>query len=166
MGGMRIKEPPSNFWPLPVHFPNQPLPQPQRPIRPPRRNFEAAAPRASRSIREQSRHSPARIGLLTQLKELYLFDNHLTTLPPEIGCLHQLQTLGIEGNPLDTNLKSIIQKDGTSALVCWLRDNSLDTPAPPPRQWKNLLTVRVVAAPEIQNLKQKHDFMWKSPSGF
>ncbi|TEB28497.1 hypothetical protein FA13DRAFT_794599 [Coprinellus micaceus] len=83
---------------------------------------------------------PPELGLLTQLKELYLFDNHLTTLPPELGCLHQLQTLGVEGNPLDANLKSIIQKDGTSALVCWLRDNSLDAPAPPPRQWKNLLT--------------------------
>lgn len=83
---------------------------------------------------------PPELGLLVQLKELFLFDNHLTTLPPELGCLHHLQTLGIEGNPLDANLKSIIQKEGTSALVCYLRDNGLNTPPPPPRQWKNLLT--------------------------
>ncbi|KAF6763344.1 glucose-repressible alcohol dehydrogenase transcriptional effector [Ephemerocybe angulata] len=83
---------------------------------------------------------PPELGLLVQLKELYLFDNHLSTLPPELGCLHQLQTLGIEGNPMDSNLKAIIQKDGTSALVCYLRDNALNTPPPPQRQWKNLLS--------------------------
>ncbi|KAM5540324.1 hypothetical protein V8D89_006145, partial [Ganoderma adspersum] len=29
--------------------------------------------------------------MLTSLKELYLFDNHLQTLPPKLGTLHQLQ---------------------------------------------------------------------------
>jgi CCR4-NOT transcription complex subunit 6 len=78
--------------------------------------------------------------MLTQLKELYLFDNHIVTLPPELGSLHQLQTLGVEGNPLDPSLKNIVQKDGTSALVSYLRD-SCPVPAPPPeRQWKNLIS--------------------------
>ncbi|KAF9446344.1 hypothetical protein P691DRAFT_804344 [Macrolepiota fuliginosa MF-IS2] len=83
---------------------------------------------------------PPELGMLTQLKELYVFDNHLSTLPPELGTLHQLQTLGIEGNPLDGHLKSLVQKDGTPALVSYLRDSG-PVPAPPPdRVWKTLLT--------------------------
>ncbi|KAM5530778.1 hypothetical protein V8D89_015553 [Ganoderma adspersum] len=34
---------------------------------------------------------PVELGMLTLLKELYLCDNHLQTLPPELGTLHQLQ---------------------------------------------------------------------------
>ncbi len=80
---------------------------------------------------------PPELGMLTSLKELYLFDNSLTTIPPELGTLHQLQTLGIEGNPLDPSLKQIVQKDGTPALISYLRD-SCPIPAPPPeRVWKH-----------------------------
>ncbi|KAI9571806.1 Endonuclease/exonuclease/phosphatase [Boletus coccyginus] len=83
---------------------------------------------------------PSELGMLTQLKELYLFDNNLVTLPPELGSLHQLQTLGVEGNPLDAALKTIVQKDGTPALISFLRD-SCPVPAPPPeRLWKHVIT--------------------------
>ena len=82
---------------------------------------------------------PPELGMLTSLKELYLFDNQLTTLPPQLGTLHQLQTLGIEGNPIEQSLKMIVQKDGTPALVSFLRD-SCPIPGPPPdRQWKHLV---------------------------
>ena len=83
---------------------------------------------------------PPELGMLTQLKELYLFDNHLTTIPPQFGSLHQLQTLGIEGNPLDQMLKSIVQKDGTRALISYLRDNCPVDFDPPERVWKTLLS--------------------------
>lgn len=83
---------------------------------------------------------PPELGMLTSLKELYLFDNHIVTLPPEMGTLHQLQTIGIEGNPLDASLKNIVQKDGTAALISYLRD-SCPVPTPPPeRLWKMLQT--------------------------
>lgn len=83
---------------------------------------------------------PSELGMLTSLKELYLFDNHLTTLPPELGTLHQLQTLGIEGNPLDANMKQMVQKEGTGALISWLRD-SCPPPSPPPeRPWRMLVS--------------------------
>ncbi|KAI6157986.1 Endonuclease/exonuclease/phosphatase [Pisolithus tinctorius] len=83
---------------------------------------------------------PPEMGMLTQLKELYLFDNQITTLPPELGSLHQLQTLGIEGNPLDASLKGMIQKDGTPALISYLRD-TCPMPLPPPqRAWKNVIS--------------------------
>jgi CCR4-NOT transcription complex subunit 6 len=90
---------------------------------------------------------PPELGMLTQLKELYVFDNHLSTIPPELGTLHQLQTLGIEGNPMDAHIKAIVQKDGTPALISYLRDNCPAPPSPPERQWKNLLT-----APEREAL--------------
>jgi CCR4-NOT transcription complex subunit 6 len=80
------------------------------------------------------------LGMLTQLKELYLFDNHITTIPSELGSLHQLQTLGVEGNPLDASLKAIVQKDGTPALISFLRDSSPMPPGPPPRIWRDLLS--------------------------
>ena len=83
---------------------------------------------------------PPELGMLTSLKELYLFDNHLTTLPSELGTLHQLQTLGIEGNPLDASLKQIVQKDGTPALIAYLRDSCPSSTPPPDRQWMELIS--------------------------
>jgi CCR4-NOT transcription complex subunit 6 len=78
---------------------------------------------------------PAELGMLTSLKELFLFDNKLSTLPSELGTLHQLETLGIEGNPLQDNLRQLMQKDGTQALIAYLRD-SCPVPLPPPeREW-------------------------------
>jgi hypothetical protein len=83
---------------------------------------------------------PAELGMCTSLRELYLFDNHIQTLPPEFGNLHQLELLGVEGNPMQASLRAIIQKDGTQALISYLRD-SCPVPMPPPeRAWKLLLT--------------------------
>ena len=82
---------------------------------------------------------PHELGMLTHLKEFYVFDNNLSTIPPQFGSLHQLQTLGIEGNPLDPNLKSIVQKDGTPALISYLRDNC-PFESPPERVWKPLIS--------------------------
>lgn len=81
---------------------------------------------------------PPELGMVTTLKELYLFDNHIVTLPYELGSLHQLQTLGIEGNPINPDLKDIVQRDGTPALIAYLR-NAAPNPEPPPeRTWKSL----------------------------
>ncbi|BFZ60804.1 Glucose-repressible alcohol dehydrogenase transcriptional effector [Saitoella coloradoensis] len=78
---------------------------------------------------------PVELGMLTNLKELFLVDNQLTTLPAELGTLYQLKTIGIEGNPLNEQLKSLIYKDGTVGLIKYLRD-SCPVPLPPPeRQW-------------------------------
>ena len=78
--------------------------------------------------------------MLTMLKELYLFDNHLTTIPFELGTLHQLQTLGIEGNPVEPSLKAVVQKDGTPTLIAYLRDTCPTPPLPPARQWQNVVS--------------------------
>ncbi|KIK69092.1 hypothetical protein GYMLUDRAFT_635803 [Collybiopsis luxurians FD-317 M1] len=83
---------------------------------------------------------PPELGMLVSLKEFFLFDNQIVTIPHELGTLHQLQTLGIEGNPLDSNLKSIITKDGTPALIAYLRD-MCPMPSPPQnRTWIPLIS--------------------------
>ncbi|CEP13716.1 hypothetical protein [Parasitella parasitica] len=78
---------------------------------------------------------PPEIGLLCNLKELLLFDNNLVTLPAEFGNLYQLETLGLEGNPLQADLKNILIKDGTQALVVSLRENAPVGMPPPHREW-------------------------------
>lgn len=78
---------------------------------------------------------PPELGMLTELKALFLFDNCLTVLPPELGTLYQLEMLGIEGNPLQENLLSIIQHDGTPALIAFLRDSCPVSVPPPEREW-------------------------------
>lgn len=78
---------------------------------------------------------PPELGTLVHLRDFFLFDNQITTLPPELGTLHCLEVLGIEGNPLQESLRSIAEKDGTSALIAFLRD-SCPVPLPPPdREW-------------------------------
>ncbi len=78
---------------------------------------------------------PAELGMLTSLKELFLFDNNLSTLPAELGTLYMLDTLGIEGNPLADNLRSIVQREGTQALISFLRDTCPVPQPPPEREW-------------------------------
>lgn len=81
---------------------------------------------------------PPEIGMLTSLRELLLFDNLLETLPPQLGTLHQLVMIGLEGNPMQQSFRAILQKDGTPALIAYLRD-SCPVPSPPPeRAWKVL----------------------------
>lgn len=65
---------------------------------------------------------PEEIGMLSNLRKLYLFDNNIRALPYEMGYLYRLETLGIEGNPLNEILKSKVMKEGTKALVRYLRE--------------------------------------------
>lgn len=83
---------------------------------------------------------PPELGMVTTLKELYLFDNHIVTLPYELGFLHQLRTLGIEGNPFDPSMKDIVQREGTQALIAFLRDTAPPPPSPAQRQWQDVRT--------------------------
>ncbi|BGO93945.1 hypothetical protein NBRC10512_007008 [Rhodotorula toruloides] len=89
---------------------------------------------------------PPELGLLTRLRDLFLFDNHLTNLPPQLGTLHLLETLGIEGNPLPDTLRSLIEKDGTSSLIAYLRDSCPVPPPPPERAW---LTIEPDSLPQL-----------------
>lgn len=67
---------------------------------------------------------PPELGLLSNLKELLLFDNNIVSLPTEFGNLYQLETLGLEGNPIQADIKNILIKEGTQALIISLRENA------------------------------------------
>ena len=65
---------------------------------------------------------PPELGMLVLLRELLIFDNEVTFLPPEFGNLCMLETLGLEGNPLNEPIASMIQNEGTTAVISYLRD--------------------------------------------
>ncbi|KAI4217140.1 MAG: hypothetical protein LQ351_000449 [Letrouitia transgressa] len=67
---------------------------------------------------------PEEIGMLVNLKALLLFDNNIHSLPYGIGHLFKLDMLGVEGNPLDEDLKEEIVQNGTKALVTRLREST------------------------------------------
>lgn len=67
---------------------------------------------------------PHEMGMLVNLKQLLLFDNRLDNLPYDLGSLYQLEMLGIEGNPIPDDLKSIIVEQGTTKLIEYFRENA------------------------------------------
>lgn len=92
---------------------------------------------------------PPELGLLTRLRELLLFDNHITAIPPEFGSLFQLDFIGLEGNPLPTNLLSLLSNEGTPALISYLRDNCPVPPPPPKRSWHAIENPDDISSAEV-----------------
>ncbi|KAL4913387.1 Endonuclease/exonuclease/phosphatase [Aspergillus aurantiobrunneus] len=90
---------------------------------------------------------PGEIGMLTKLKELLLFDNNIRTLPYEMGYLYRLDVLGIEGNQLEDVLKSQIMKEGTKALIKYLKEEMPVHTPPPNRDWL-VLDETAVSSPD------------------
>lgn len=79
---------------------------------------------------------PPEIGLISTLKELLLFDNNIQDLPLELGTLYQLDFLGIEGNPINDNLRSAMSEKGTQGLIRYFRDNCPMAAPPATRKWE------------------------------
>lgn len=67
---------------------------------------------------------PAEIGMLSSLRKFHLFDNNLDTLPSEMGYLWRLEFLGIEGNPLNDEYKTVLADGGTKALIRYIREQA------------------------------------------
>ena len=67
---------------------------------------------------------PEEIGMLVNLKECLAFDNRLRILPNEIGNLFRLETLGVDGNPLDDDTRERIMRDGTKGLIEYIRETA------------------------------------------
>ena len=65
---------------------------------------------------------PIEVGMLTNLQTLLLYDNQLESLPMELGYLFKLHTLGVEGNPLDDGMRSVLIENGTKSLIAELRE--------------------------------------------
>lgn len=67
---------------------------------------------------------PPELGMCTALKQFFLFDNQVRTLPFELGSLFNLEILGIEGNPLDQDMKQELMEKGTKSLIGLLREQA------------------------------------------
>lgn len=67
---------------------------------------------------------PPELGMCTYLKHLLLFNNNIQELPYELGSLHLLEVLGIEGNPLDHNVKQEFMEKGTKSIINVLRESA------------------------------------------
>jgi CCR4-NOT transcription complex subunit 6 len=68
---------------------------------------------------------PKELGMCVYLKKLLVFNNRIETVPFALGALHQLEQLGIEGNPhLDPDIKSAISEKGTKALIKELKESA------------------------------------------
>ena len=78
---------------------------------------------------------PPQMGMLVNLKELLLFDNQIDALPYELGNLFQLEMLGVEGNPLIEEQKSIVMEEGSGALIKYLRETAPGTCRAEAFQW-------------------------------
>ncbi|KAI9137825.1 Endonuclease/exonuclease/phosphatase [Paraphysoderma sedebokerense] len=78
---------------------------------------------------------PPEIGLLASLQSLLFFDNGISTLPWQVGNLYQCECLGMEGNPMTDPIVSLMQKEGTSAVITYLRDHAPIPTGPKEREW-------------------------------
>ncbi|KAI9485944.1 MAG: Endonuclease/exonuclease/phosphatase [Benjaminiella poitrasii] len=78
---------------------------------------------------------PPELGMLIKLQDLLLFDNNITTLPNELGTLCELEMLGLEGNPIQPEIKSLLLREGTQAVIISLRENTPVGMPPPQREW-------------------------------
>lgn len=67
---------------------------------------------------------PSELGMLVHLRELLFFDNNITALPNELGMLYRLEMLGLEGNPIQPDIKNMLMNDGTQAVIHSLRENT------------------------------------------
>lgn len=67
---------------------------------------------------------PPELGMCVYLKHLLVFDNNIRSLPNELGSLYQLEMLGIEGNPLDSGMRTEIMTNGTKKLIEHLREEA------------------------------------------
>lgn len=63
---------------------------------------------------------PENVTAMTKLKRLDLTNNDLSSLPPQLALLENLNSLGIEGNSLRAIRREIIAK-GTVAIKDYLR---------------------------------------------
>ncbi len=67
---------------------------------------------------------PPELGMCTPLRQLLLFHNGIQTLPYELGALHFLEMLGINGNPLNGEMKQKLADEGTKSLIAYLKEQA------------------------------------------
>lgn len=94
---------------------------------------------------------PPELGMCTSLKQLFLFDNQIQTLPFELGSLFNLELLGIEGNPLNQDMKQELMEKGTKSLIGLLREQA-------PGKWPHETRLREDEPPNTNMTSQQYPF--------
>ncbi|KAI1438292.1 glucose-repressible alcohol dehydrogenase transcriptional effector [Xylaria sp. CBS 124048] len=82
---------------------------------------------------------PQELGMCTPLRQLLLFNNMIRDIPSELGALHFLELLGIQGNPLDSEIKTRLMEHGTKDFINYLKENA---PVPMPPAPRELITIQ------------------------
>lgn len=67
---------------------------------------------------------PPELGMCTPLRKLLVFNNQIQELPYELGALHFLELLGVQGNPLNSDIKQMLIDDGTKGLINHLKEHA------------------------------------------
>ncbi|KAH8196893.1 hypothetical protein TruAng_008948 [Truncatella angustata] len=73
---------------------------------------------------------PPELGMCTPLRKLLVFNNQIRDLPSELGALHFLELLGVQGNPLNNEMKQMLLDDDTKGLIGYLKEHA-PVPLPP-----------------------------------
>lgn len=81
----------------------------------------------------QLQEVPPELGMCTYLESVHLFKNMIRTLPSELGSLHLLEMLGIDGNPISSDIKQHIMNKGTKSFITSLREQAPGKPPGAPR---------------------------------
>ncbi|KAH8652559.1 glucose-repressible alcohol dehydrogenase transcriptional effector [Xylariales sp. PMI_506] len=93
---------------------------------------------------------PAELGMCTPLRKLLLFNNQIRDLPSELGALHFLELLGIQGNPLNSDLKQMLLDEGTKSLVNYLKEHA---PVPLPPEPRMLVPLQEGVSPSLERIR-------------
>ncbi|KAI1342271.1 endonuclease/Exonuclease/phosphatase [Xylariaceae sp. FL0016] len=93
---------------------------------------------------------PAELGMCTPLRQLLLYDNLIHTVPSELGALHFLDLLGVQGNPLNSDMKSRIIEDGTKEFISYLKENA---PVPMPPNPRLPVTIQEDISPDKERVR-------------
>ncbi|KAK6073026.1 endonuclease/Exonuclease/phosphatase [Seiridium cupressi] len=67
---------------------------------------------------------PPELGMCTPLRKLLVFNNQIRELPFELGALHFLELLGVQGNPLNSEMKQMLLDDDTKGLISYLKEHA------------------------------------------
>lgn len=77
---------------------------------------------------------PPQVGCLVNLDTLLLYQNKLTELPLELGRCFRLKTLNVDSNPITSPPHNILSQS-TDGIISYLRDRMPTPPPPPERRW-------------------------------
>ncbi|KAJ2904435.1 endonuclease/Exonuclease/phosphatase [Zalerion maritima] len=93
---------------------------------------------------------PPETGMCTYLKQLLAFNNRITHLPSTLGALHNLDMLGLRGNPIDPEVDTMLNERGTKALIEHLKETS---PIPMPPDPPTMVVIQEDVSPTLEHVR-------------